>query len=364
MARGRLLFLTKYGRQAASVRQRTFQFLPFLEARGYACTVSPLFDDAYLRARFGGRRGRALAGALAGFVRRVRALRRAEAFDLAVVHCELLPYVPHGIERVLLGARVPYVLDFDDAIFHMYDQHARPAVRRVLGDKIRRVAAGARMVWAGSRYLADWARAANARVAVVPTVIDLDRYPAAPVPVDGEVFTIGWIGSPPTSPYLETLAAPLREFCSRHRARVRTIGAGAIRLEGVPVEQRAWEEATEIRDLQPCDVGIMPLPDTPWARGKCGFKLIQYMGCWRAVVASPVGANMEIVRPGENGFLAGSDAEWVAALETLRADPERRAAMGAAGRALVAAEYSKDATEPRIEALLEQALGARPVSAG
>src|SRR5205807_1751867 len=108
------------------------------------------------------------------------------------------------------------------------------------------------------------------------------------------------------------------------------VGAREAALDGVPAEFRPWSEATEVEDILRFDVGIMPLPDEPWERGKCGYKLIQYMACARPVIASPVGANQEIVEHGVNGFLASTDQEWRSALETLRAARNRRVLMGKA----------------------------------
>ena len=136
------------------------------------------------------------AAALAAFARRARDLAGAARFDLALVHCELFPYLPALFERWLAVRRIPYVLDFDDAIFHYYDEHRSPLVRALLGNKMRAVLARAARVFAGSRYLADYALAVNSRVDVVPTVVDLELYPrerpTAPTPA--RPFTVGWIG--------------------------------------------------------------------------------------------------------------------------------------------------------------------------
>lgn len=135
-------------------------------------------------------------------------------------------------------------------------------------------------------------------------------------------------------------------------ARLRLIGAGKVELPGVPVEYCTWNEATEVALLRTLDVGIMPLVDSPWERGKCGLKLIQYMACGLPVVASPVGVNAQIVRHGENGFLASTPQEWEAALAHLLMCPSLRQRMGASGRALVENQYTVQVQAPRLAKLL------------
>jgi glycosyltransferase involved in cell wall biosynthesis len=191
-------------------------------------------------------------------------------------------------------------------------------------------------------------------VEVIPTVIDLANYPLKDSGSASKVFTIGWIGSPSTARYLKAIAPALAELCKGGRARVCLVGSGPIDLKDVPVEVIAWDEKTEVDEIRRFDVGIMPLPDEPWARGKCGFKLIQYMACGLPVVASPVGVNSEIVDDGVNGYLASTTDEWVSALEALMADAELRRQMGAAGRKRVEEKYCLAVTAPKFVELLKQ----------
>lgn len=354
----RVLFLTKYARNGASSRYRTFQYLPWLERAGLHCEVAPLFDEAYLVHRY--QSGRAHFGdILRAFLRRIFTLVTVGRYDLVVIEYELLPYFPAWPERFLGWLGVPYVVDYDDALFHQYDQHEKWWIRRLLGGKIARVMRGARLVTAGNAYLADYARQAGApHVEIIPTVIDLERYPRTSptrtrTRTPNDPVTIGWIGSPSTSNYLRAIAPALAEACAAGKAQVRLIGSGPIELPGVSVEVLPWSEATEVGMLQRFDVGIMPLPDEPWARGKCGFKLIQYMACGLPVVASPVGVNTEIVEHRMNGFLADTKDEWVAALRTLLLDAELRQGMGQAGRKKVEERYSLQVTGPRLAELVK-----------
>lgn len=359
-SRPRVLFLTKYSRAGASSRYRTFQFLPALREAGLDCEVAPLFDDAYLAGKY--RSGRAhpldVARALG---RRLRDLMRVRQFDLLVLEYELLPYFPAWIERLLAHQGVRYTVDYDDALFHQYDLHRKGLVRALLGDKIAAVMRGARLVTAGNEYLAAYAARAGAKwVEQVPTVVDLRKYAPRPADrLDGPVV-IGWIGSPATTKYLDSVAAALAQVCRETGARVRLVGAAPGALAGVPADLAAWNESTEARDIAAFDIGIMPLADGPWEQGKCGFKLVQYMACGVPVVASPVGANRRIVEHGVHGFLASTPQEWVQALTELVRDAALRARMGAAGRRRVEDSYSMQVVAPRLAQLLQQAAGTGP----
>jgi glycosyltransferase involved in cell wall biosynthesis len=344
------LFLTKYDQLAASTRYRFTQFVPALEQAGVQVTIAPLLDDAYLAGRFAGRGGAARSYAQA-LTRRVRDVLAARRYDRVVLYCEAFPYLPPVLEALLGRLGTPYYYDLDDAFFHQYDAHSSPLVRRLLGDKIGRVLRGAAGVTAGNAYLAEYARRFNPNVWVVPTVVDTERYVAAAPSLESAAsrpFTIGWIGSPSTAPYLREVEGALRRFCAATGARLITVGAGSFALDGVPHDARPWSEATEVGEIQGFDVGIMPLPDTPWARGKCAFKLIQYMACGVPVIASPVGMNTTLVEPDRHGFHARTEQDWLRALEALHADAALRARMGAAGRVTIDQEYSLAVTAPRL----------------
>ena len=209
---------------------------------------------------------------------------------------------------------------------------------------------------AGNGYLAARAwRAGASRVEILPTVIDLERYPEPVAHKSQDVNRlprIVWIGSPTTVPYLRLLAEPLRVLSLQIPFKLRVIGSADFEMTGVQVEAMDWSENTEFRDISDCEIGIMPLPDTPWEQGKCGYKLIQYMACGLPVVASPVGANLEIVQPGRNGYLADSNDAWVSALADLLQSDVLRQGMGACGRQDVESRYCLQKTGPVLASLL------------
>ena len=262
---------------------------------------------------------------------------------------------------VLLRLGPPYIVDYDDAIFHNYDQHRFSIIGKLFGNKIKKVMRGAAAVVAGNRYIADYAREAGANlVETIPTVLDLGKYQQAHRKRNSR-FTIGWIGSPSTSRHLRVAESALKEVCPKDPSdrngavQVVAIGAQPTDLCDLPASVIPWSEETEAEDLRSFDVGIMPLPDTEWERGKCGFKLIQYMACGLPVIASPVGVNKEIIDHGVNGFLAGGTEEWIEYLQKLRENPDLCLKMGAAGRKKVENEYSLQAAAPRLVKLLQEA---------
>lgn len=353
----KVLALTKYGRIGASSRVRFMQYSQHLSQQGLDVTFRPLLSDEMLQQRYaeGGYKVRQLIEAYAV---RCLDLLRASKFDLIWVEKEALQWCPLWFEQLLLG-RFPFVLDFDDAVFHSYDQHPSAWVRRLYGRRLDRLMAKATAVVVGNEYLARRARAAGASwIELVPTVIDLDRYQLRSQRVaSDQPPRVVWIGSPATQHYLEQLRRPLLELYRRQPFVFRVIGGD---LDGLPegiVESVVWQLSTEVQSIASSDVGVMPLPDTPWERGKCGYKLIQFMACGLPVVASPVGANKQIVRHGVNGFLSDSADQWVEYLYRLISNEALRERMGSAGRERVEDEYSLQAQGPRLATLLREAVG-------
>lgn len=351
----RALMLTRYDAAGASSRVRHMHYAPALAAAGIGTEVAPFFSSVYLEQLYAGRSSR--FEALAAYARRVRQLLRARAFDVLWLEKEALPWLVWAIERRLLPRAVPLVVDFDDAVFHNYDLHRSGLVGMMLGDKIDRLMASAALVTAGNLYLGARARAAGAaRVEIVPTVVDLEAYHLAPAHAAGEPARIGWIGTPSTwEAYVVPMLPLLTGAAADAGARILVVGAGQGGGSHELLDREAWSEAAEVSLIHRMSIGIMPLTDTPWARGKCGYKLIQYMACGLPVIASPVGVNAEIVEHGVNGFLARTPDEWRAAITTLLHDPDLRRRMGAAGRRKVETHYALGVWGPRVATMLREA---------
>ena len=343
----RLTAFTKYGPLAASTRQRLLQYAPALEAAGIELDFRPLLDDDYVASLATGKRYERKRIA-AAYLRRLRELAFEPLGDVVFVYAELLPWLPSVLERVLLRRGRPIICDIDDAFFHTYDRHRSLLVRSILGKKFEPILRSASACICGNAYLRDYVSRFCSRTQIVPTVVDTDQYGPA-TKTDGTSPVIGWIGSPTTWPYVRPLLPLLQDLVSSGRARVKVVGAGtAASAESFPgLELVDWSEESEIRDVQSFDIGIMPLPDDDWARGKSGYKLIQYMACGLPVLASPVGVNAEMVREDINGFLASTPDQWREALDRLVRDPALRQRMGQEGRRLAVRDYSLATHAPR-----------------
>jgi len=352
----RILLLSRYGYLGPSSRVRFYQYLPYLKGNGIDVTVVPLLGNDYLRTLYAGRRNN-LKNIFKAYLERIGYLMKQYRFDLLWIEYEVFPWLPAFVEKLFSCMDVPYVVDYDDALFHRYDKHPRGIVRWLLGKKIDMVMRRAALVVVGNKYLAERARRAGSRkVEYLPTVVDLRRYHTAPRSRD-KTFTVGWIGSPLTAKYLHFIRPALAEVCNDTDTRLVLVGSGDIELAETNAEIRVWSEETEVADIQSFDVGIMPLPDDPWTRGKCGYKVIQYMACGKPVIVSPVGVNHQMVEHGVNGFLAGNRTEWVSAIKTFKGSQELRERMGKAGRRKVEDEYCLQVTESRLLSFLRSAAG-------
>ncbi len=346
----RVLLLSRYGRLGASSRLRSYQYLSYLESRGVEVTVAPFLGDDYVAALYDGEVS--VIRVLKSYFYRLVVMSRSNQFDLIWVEKEMFPWIPSWIERGILSRKSPLVLDYDDARFHCYDQHRNPLMRFLLRNKIDVLMKRAELVIVGNDYLGNRAQLAGAKkVEWLPTVVDLSRYSVLPTSPKKQL-TIGWIGTPNTARYLLAIRSALVKLKQSHNVKVVAIGANTEQLSGLPIDARAWSEDTEVEEIQRFDIGIMPLPDEPFERGKCGYKLIQYMACGKPVVASSVGVNSDIVHVGINGFLANSPDEWYKALKCLCEDSNLREKMGKAGRCDVEARYSLQVAAPRMAELL------------
>ncbi|SEG44047.1 Glycosyltransferase involved in cell wall bisynthesis [Algoriphagus boritolerans DSM 17298 = JCM 18970] len=326
----------------ASSRLRTYQFLPLWKEAGYEVTLSPFFNDAYLNAVYAHRKPNIL-NVVGCYFRRLGVLLTAFRYELIWIEKEAFPFLPSYAEWILEKSGKGYVVDYDDAVFHNYDQSPNWLVRTWMGDKIDWVMRHSRMVFAGNTYLQDRAILAGAKsVTLLPTVIQPTRYRKKAHAQDSKPVTIGWIGSPTTLKYLLKLKPLFKRLAEKFEIEVLIVNAEPAKPVDFdfPTKWISWSEAGEVEAILMMDIGIMPLPDNKWERGKCAYKLIQYMACGLPVVASPVGMNVEVVSHGKNGFLARDRKEWEYYLGELIQDSSLRKQLGDEGFELVQQRYT------------------------
>jgi len=351
----KILLLSRYSRLGASSRIRSLQYLPYLGNELFTVHVCSLFNDEYVNNIQYGKMKNPIV-IIKAYCRRLISLIQVRHFDLIWIEKEILPLLPGCVEKLLFRFRVPYLVDYDDAIFHRYDLHPNRIIRMLLGKKIDRIMGNAELVTTGNHYLEERAKRSGAkRVEYLPSVIDLARYDLK-TNQQRKTFTIGWIGSPTTTEYLNLILPALENLCKDKQVNILLIGSQNIKSCALNLEIRRWSEETEVDNIRDLDVGIMPMLDTPWTRGKCGYKLIQYMACGLPVVASPVEANLDIVKDGVNGYLASGMDEWITALNRLKKDHVLRYQMGKEGRKMVEEKYCVQVTAPRLIKLLENTL--------
>jgi glycosyltransferase involved in cell wall biosynthesis len=338
-------------------RFRIEQWDPNLRSEGIDIVYSPFSDRAFgSLMQQPGRTGAKASGVLRSWGRRLTEAWQAGEFDLVYVFRETALIGPALAERILAARDIPYVFDFDDAVWVRYVSPANSYLSYLrFPSKTATACRQARHVMAGNAYLRDYAARFNRNVSVIPTTIDTDKYPLLP-PRDPLCPIVGWTGSYSTEKYLAVVRPALERLRKRRVFRFVVIGGGAFRAQGIEVEHRPWVSATETADLADFDIGLMPLPDEQWERGKCGLKALQYMALGVPVVVSPVGVNADIVEDGRNGYHARTTADWESALERLLGDPGLRARLGRAGRKTVEERYSAALIAPRVAAVFKGAV--------
>jgi glycosyltransferase involved in cell wall biosynthesis len=338
----------------ASSRVRSLQYVPRLKVEGIEVSHSPLFPNDYVEGLYSGAPTN-WVGICRDYSTRIRTLLGAKTFDVLWIEKELFPGIPAWFELALTKYLPPYVVDFDDAFFHKYGRTPY-SLTRLLHYKFDDLMRAARVVICGNDYVAAHARSIGAsKVVVIPTAVDLTKYKTKSTERHSPTV-VGWIGTPKTVKYLDMLRDSLLQVAEKLPFQLRVVGA-KYAVRGLDVECREWSEAQEGEEILQFDVGVMPLPDSPWERGKSGYKLIQYMACALPVIASPVGVNSKLVRHGVNGFHASSPTDWTLRLVELCADANLRAQMGIIGRKLVEELYCTDVTAPLLAQTLRDVPG-------
>jgi glycosyltransferase involved in cell wall biosynthesis len=360
----RILFLVAH-RQGRSPGQRFRfeQYLGFLQENGYHCEVSFLLneqDDAIFYSK--GHYFQKLLIYIKSLGIRRRDVKRSKDFDLVFIYREAIMTGSVRFERKLKRKGANMVLDFDDAIWVLDvstgNRNLKWLKRPSKTEDILRMSA---MVFVGNRYLAEYASGFNTNVKIIPSTLETDIFKRKLTNQGNERICIGWIGSRTTMKHF-CLAVPfLQKLLEKFPGRICVKLISDINYPGkdIDIQFCKWKKDTEAEDLSEIDIGIMPLPDDEWSRGKCGFKGLQYMSLEIPTIMSPVGVNTEIIQDGENGYLASTEAEWIEKLSLLIESPELRDRIGKNGRKTVEEKYSFNAWKGKYLEYFEELLASK-----
>ena len=354
--RKRVLFLLPYPLHRVPGQRLKFeQYFDRLAAAGFEIQSRCFFDEAFYAILYD--RGRYVQKALwtlRSYRRRWRAIREAAAYDAVYVHLWAAPFGPPVFEYLLQRTGVPFIYDIDDLIFLRRASEANRFVRWLKGKgNAHYLMQHSQHVIVCTEYLRAYARRFNPRVTNISSTINTDLYVPRPPRPPGTRLVIGWSGSHTTVSYLVLLQGVFEELKRRYDFSIKVIGHRRPPLTGLDVSAQEWRLETEVEDLQAIDIGVYPLPSDPWVLGKSGLKALQYMGLGIPTVATAIGTALEIIRDGDNGFLARTPEEWVEKLARLLEDPELRRRMGASARKTIEERYSVKANTARYVEILE-----------
>jgi len=349
VSRPRILFLTLYPASVASPRYRVLQFIPFLEASGFDCTVSSALTqteyDTFKRPGI-----RAARYHFAEARNRVQQIVTASKYDAVFVQKAVMSAYVRGMVGLLRQYAPVLIVDIDDAI-HLRPPHPLRGMARLIEDsrQAEKLIGAADLVLAGNNWLRDAAAQWSNRAVIFPTVVDADRY--RPKREAESSFRLGWIGGPSTFDYV----SDLREAIEPIAEETFFVGVAPEQVPWAGADVQPWIEQDEVSAIQSFSVGIMPLRKDDWCLGKCGLKALQYMACGVPCIATPWGAAREIIEHNVTGLLADTPDEWRAAIDQLR-DPQERCRIGDAARGTVEAHYSLQASAPVLTELLRSAI--------
>lgn len=344
--------------QTPSQRYRIEQWQPYLEREGISLDMLPFATAGLMRVLY--RKGHLASkawGLGAAFTRRFFRLGQLGRYDAVLIHRAACLAGPAVLERAIALLRKPVIFDFDDAIYLLHTTSANESFGWLkFPGKTASICRASAHIVVGNSYLADYARRYNPRVTIIPSSVDTEHYRPSRKQTSNDRVVVGWMGSSTSQTHLEGFAPEMRVLFASPGVELRVVSDREPRLPGVPFVWRRWSAESEIEELGQFDIGIMPMPDDQWARGKCSMKALLYMSMGVPVICSPVGTNREVIDHGRNGLLAATSEEWVASLDRLLADPTERERLGLAGRETVEQRFSMEHCAASFARVIEQAV--------
>ena len=351
LGKKRILFVVQHRfNRAPGQRYRCEQYIKYLEANGFECVYSPLIatpEEDFALYNSKGLFAKAQLF-LHGFARRVKDVWRVNNFDIIFIYREAFMTGSVFFERLLKRSSAKIILDFDDAIWLPTISDANKSLQWLKNPKkINKIIALSDCVIVGNLYLANYAKAFNANVKVIPSTIDLDYYklPKQNPKSETNDVVIGWSGSHTTIEHFETILPVLKILKQKFKDKVQfaVYGDPLYKNTELEIQGTAWSYDSEVPTISSFDIGIMPLPNDEWSKGKCAMKGLQYMGLQVPAVLSAVGMNADIIKDGVNGFLASNESEWIQKLTLLIENKTLRRQIGIAGRKTIEHSFSSQA---------------------
>lgn len=356
----KILFWVPYPTEGPSNRFRVEQYLPYLKERGISYSLRPFWESrAYKILYENGYYLNKFYYFLKGTIKRVKDLFNLSEYDLIFVHREAYP-IGTAIFEKIASRKKPIVYDFDDSIFLPNASSANKIIYWLKNHrKTSQILKMSNVAIVGNNFLNKYAIKYKNNVLVMPTAIDTDKYFPLQERRHKNKVVIGWVGTYSTNQYLKILKRVFLKLIEKYKnsIEIRLVGCRNNFLKIPGIIYSNWSLSNEVEDLQDLDIGVMPVWDDDWTRGKCAFKIIQYMATGAAVVASPVGMNGEIIIDGENGFLATDEDDWFRKLCLLIDNPEKRRAFAINGRQTIEGKYSLMAMAPKFVGVLERVYG-------
>lgn len=359
----RVLFFAAGPEILASSRTRVYQYIPYLERERVETKVITYTSESHCRKNIGlandGLFGKAMDKIFA-WRQTLAVIMLARNYHILFIQKVLLP---QAVTRFLKKLNPNIVFDFDDALYlaDKYEEPHRPTGDNFL-NRFNYILRSAKAIVVENHQNKSYARKFNPNITIITGPIDTARYFPKPrseaSAIHGDTVAIGWIGSPGTTMYLAPLIPVFKRLSARYRKlKVILIGSGEFQVESVDIERKKWNLDNEAGDLQTFDIGIMPLEDDEWSRGKGGYKLLQYMATGIPCIASPVGINAEIVQEGMTGYLARTEEEWFDKLARLVEDRALRERMGQSGRIRAESIFSYNVNAPRLVEIFKDCIG-------
>ncbi|MEM1135524.1 MAG: glycosyltransferase family 4 protein [Bacteroidota bacterium] len=340
----KILILAPYPRQQApSQRFRFEQYLDILEENGINYDYEPFIDDnTWKILHKPGYFFQKVTGVIRAFIRRFIKILSLKPYAYIFIHREASHIGPPVFEWIIAKIfKKKIIFDFDDAIWlPNYTAHNKAFNKLKYYAKIKKILCWSHKVSAGNTYLANFAREFNTEIKVNPTTIDTLHYHNNVKKQNTKAVVVGWTGTITTIKYLQSLIPVITKLEKHYNFTFKVIANENPNFDLKSFSFKKWEKATEIEDLLSFNVGLMPLVEDKWSKGKCGFKALQYMSLGIPALVSPVGVNTEIVTHGKDGFICETEADWFLYLEKLINDAPLREVLGKTARQTIIKKFS------------------------